>query len=114
MRSELSYSAIDAIRVENRDINIASINDKRLMRLFDESGRIISNYVDNLYPLRESDIARLEELKLFYADCLSSDNISAKFKDYCTLEIDEINDVLEKNLFIGKQKNTPQSVDVSE
>jgi hypothetical protein len=96
MRSELSYSAIDAIRVENRDINIASINDKRLMRLFDESGRIISNYVDNLYPLREVDIARLEELKQFYADCLSSENISAKFKDYCTLEIDEINYVLEK------------------
>lgn len=97
MRSELSYSAIDAIRVENRDIDIASVGDRGLMRLFDESGRIISNYVDNLYPLRESDIARLEELKLFYADCLSSENISAKFKDYCTLEIDEINDVLEKN-----------------
>jgi hypothetical protein len=54
--------------------------------------------VDDLNPLREEDIARLEELKLFYADCLSSENISAKFKDYCTLEIDEINDVLEKNV----------------
>lgn len=95
MRSELSYSAIDAIRVENRDIDIASVDDRGLMRLFDESGRIISNYVDNLYPLRESDIARLEELKLLYADCLSSENISAKFKDYCELEVDKINDVLE-------------------
>jgi hypothetical protein len=96
MRSELSYSAIDAIRVANRDIDIASVDDEKLMQLFHESGRIISNYVDNLYPLREVDIARLEELKQFYADCLSSENISAKFKDYCTLEIDEINDVLEK------------------
>ena len=96
MRSELSYSAIDAIRVENRDIDIASVDDRGLMRLFDESGRIISNYVDNLYPLRESDIARLEELKLLYADCLSSENISAKFKDYCTLEIEGINDMFEK------------------
>lgn len=96
MRSELSYSAIDAIRVENRDIDIASVDDKKLMQLFHESGRTISNYVDNLYPLRDVDIARLEELKLFYADCLSSENISAKFKDYCTLEIDEINYVLEK------------------
>ena len=96
MSAELSYSVVDAMRAENRDIDTESVDDKGLMRLFDESGRIISNYVDNLCPLRESDIARLEELKLFYADCLSSENISAKFKDYCTLEIDEINDVLEK------------------
>lgn len=96
MRSELSYSAIDAIRVENRDIDIASVDDRGLMRLFDESGRIISNRVDNLNPLREEDIVRLEELKQFYAAGLLSENISAKFKDYCTLEIDEINYVLEK------------------
>lgn len=96
MRSELSYSAIDAIRVENRDIDIASVDDRGLMRLFDESGRIISNRVDNLNPLREEDIVRLEELKQLYAAGLLSENISAKFKDYCMLEIDEINDVLEK------------------
>ena len=96
MDAELSYKAIDAMTAENRDINIASIDDKRLMRLFDESGRIISNSVDNLNPLREEDVARLEELKQFYAASLSSEKISAKFKDYCMLEIDEINDVLEK------------------
>lgn len=96
MSAELSYSAVDAMRAENRDIDIASVDDRGLMRLFDESGRIISSCVDDLNPLREEDISRLEELKLFYADCLSSENISAKFKDYCTLEIDEINDVLEK------------------
>lgn len=96
MDAELSYKAIDAMAAENRDVNIASIDDKRLMRLFDESGRIISNSVDNLNPLREEDIARLEELKQFYAAVLSSENVSAKFKDYCMLEIDEINDVLEK------------------
>ena len=96
MRSELSYSAIDAIRVENQDIDIASVDDRGLMRLFDESGRIISNRVDNLNPLREEDIVRLEELKQLYAAGLLSENISAKFKDYCMLEIDEINDVLEK------------------
>lgn len=96
MRSELSYSAIDAIRVENRDIDIASVDDRGLMRLLDESGRIISNRVDNLNPLREEDIVRLEELKQLYAAGLLSENISAKFKDYCMLEIDEINDVLEK------------------
>lgn len=95
MSAELSYSAIDAMRAENRDIGTGSVDDKGLMRLFDESGRIISNYVDNLYPLRKSDIARLEELKLLYADCLSSENISAKFKDYCELEIDEIGNVFE-------------------
>ena len=96
MSAELSYSAVDAMRAENRDIDIASIDDKRLMRLFNESGRIISNSVDNLNPLREEDIARLEELKQFYAASLSSEKVSAKFKDYCELEIDEINDVLEK------------------
>ncbi len=96
MSAELSYSAVDAMRTENRDIDIASIDDKRLMRLFYESGRIISNSVDNLNPLREVDIARLEELKQFYAASLSSEKVSAKFKDYCELEIDEINDVLEK------------------
>lgn len=95
MGAELSYSVVDAMRAENRDIDTGSVDDKGLMRLFDESGRIISNYVDNLYPLRESDIARLEELKLLYADCLSSENISAKFKDYSELEIDEISDVLD-------------------
>lgn len=95
MSAELSYSAVDAMRTENRDIDTESVDDKGLMRLFDESGRIISNYVDNLYPLREVDIARLEELKQFYADCLSSENISAKFKDYCELEIEEIEDVLD-------------------
>ena len=96
MDAELSYKAIDAMTAENRDVNIASIDDKRLMRLFDESGRIISNFIDNLNPLREEDIARLEELKQFYAASLPSEKISAKFKDYCMLEIDEINDVLEK------------------
>lgn len=96
MDAELSYKAIDAMAAENRDVNIASIDDKKVMRLFDESGRIISNSVDNLNPLREEDIARLEELKQFYAAVLSSENVSAKFKDYCMLEIDEINDVLEK------------------
>ena len=96
MDAELSYKAIDAMAAENRDVDIASIDDKRLMHLFDESGRIISNSVDNLNPLREEDIARLEELKQFYAASLSSENVSAKFKDYCMLEIDEINDVLEK------------------
>ena len=59
MDVELSYKAIDAMAAENRDVNIASIDDKRLMRLFNESGRIISNFTDNLNPLREVDIARL-------------------------------------------------------
>ena len=97
MDVELSYKAIDAMAAENSGIDSSKIDDRKLMRLFDESGRIISSYVDDLNPLREEDIARLEELKLFYADCLSSENISAKFKDYCELEVDEINDVLEKN-----------------
>lgn len=81
---------------ENRDVNIASIDDKRLVHIFDEIGRIISNFIDNLNPLLEEDIARLEELKQFYAASLLSEKVSAKFKDYCELEVDEINDVLEK------------------
>lgn len=96
MNAELSYKAIDAMATENRYINIASIDDKRLMRLFDESGRIISNFTDNLNPLRENDIARLQQLKHIYTDLFSKGSISAKFKDYCELEVDEINDILEK------------------
>ena len=65
MSAELSYSAVDAMRAENKDIDIASVDDEKLMQLFHESGRTISNYVDNLYPLRDVDISRLEELKLF-------------------------------------------------
>lgn len=95
MSTEISYRAICVMREGNRDINIESVDDKRLMSLFDESGQIISNYVDNLCPLRECDIDRLEELRQFYTDCLLSEKISAKFKDYCSLEIDEINAVLE-------------------
>lgn len=95
MSTEIPYRAICVMREGNRDINIESVDDKRLMSLFDESGRIISNYVDNLCPLRECDVDRLEELKQFYTDCLLSEKISAKFKDYCSLEIDEINAVLE-------------------
>lgn len=112
MDAELSNKAINVMAAENRDINIASINDKRLMRLFDESGRIISNYVDNLYPLPECDIDRLEELRQFYTDLFSKGSISTKFKDYCELEVDEINDVLEKT-HKDKQKHPPQSVNVS-
>ncbi len=89
MDAELSYKSIDAMAAENRDVNIASIDDKRLMRLFDESGRIISNSVDNLNPLREEVIARLGALKQFYAASLSSEKVSAKFKDYCMLEIEQ-------------------------
>ena len=96
MDAELSYKAIDVMADENIDINIASIDDKRLMRLFDESGRIISNLTDNLNPLRENDIARLQQLKHIYTDLFSKGSISAKFKDYCELEIDKVKDVLEK------------------
>lgn len=96
MSAELSYKAIDAMTAENSGIDSSKIDDKGLMRLFDESGRIISNFTDNLNPLREADIARLQQLKHFYTDLFSKGSISTKFKDYCMLEIDEINDVLEK------------------
>jgi hypothetical protein len=96
MSAELSYKAIDAMTAENSGIDSSKIDDKRLMRLFDESGRIISNFTDNLNPLREADIARLQQLKRVYTDLFSKGSISTKFKDYCELEVDEINDVLEK------------------
>lgn len=91
-----SYDAVDNMTNDNRYININTITDRTLMNLFDESDRIISNYIDNLYPLRRSDIIRLKQLKRFYFDCLFSSNISDKFKDYCEIEIDEINDLLEQ------------------
>ena len=91
-----SYDAVDNMTNDNRYININTITDRTLMNLFDESDRIISNYIDNLYPLRRSDIIRLKQLKRFYFDCLFSNNISDKFKDYCEIEIDEINDLLEQ------------------
>lgn len=91
-----SYDAVDAMTDDNRYITSASITDKKLMNLFDESDRIISNFIDNFYPLRRSDIIRLKQLKRFYFDCLFNSNVSDKFKDYCEIEIDEINDVLEK------------------
>lgn len=109
MDVELSYKAIDAMAAENRDVNIASIDDKKLMRLFNESGRIISNFTDNLNPLREVDIARLQQLKHVYTDLFSKGSISTKFKDYCELEVDEINDVLEKK-HIRISKNIPHRV----
>lgn len=91
-----SYDAIDNMTNDNRYIDISTITDRTLMNLFDESDRIISNYIDNLYPLRRSDVIRLKQLKRFYFDCLFSNNISDKFKDYCEIEIDEINDLLEQ------------------
>lgn len=91
-----SYDAVDAMADDNRYITYATITDRKLMNLFDESDRIISNFIDNLYPLRRSDVIRLKQLKRFYFDCLFNDNVSDKFKDYCEIEIDEINDVLEK------------------
>lgn len=91
-----SYDAVDIMTDDNRYITSATVTDRKLMNLFDESDRIISNFIDNLYPLRRSDIIRLKQLKRFYFDCLFNDNVSDKFKDYCEIEIDEINDVLEK------------------
>lgn len=82
---------------ENSGIDSSKIDDRKLMRLFNESGRIISNFADNLNPLREVDIARLQQLKHVNTYLFSKGSISAKFKDYCELEVDEINDVLEKN-----------------
>lgn len=112
MSAELSYKALDAMTAENRDIDSSKIDDRMLMRLFNESGRIISNFTDNLNPLREVDIARLQQLKHVYTDLFSKGSISTKFKDYCELEVDKINDVLEKT-HKDKQKHTPQSVNVS-
>lgn len=91
-----SYDAVDTMTDDNRYITSATVTDRKLMNLFDESDRIISNFIDNLYPLRRSDVIRLKQLKRFYFDCLFNDNVSDKFKDYCEIEIDEINDVLEK------------------
>lgn len=91
-----SYDAVDNMTNDNKHINIDIVTDRKLMNLFDESDRIISNYIDNLYPLRRSDVIRLKQLKRFYFNCLFSNNISDKFKDYCEIEIDEINDLLEQ------------------
>lgn len=91
-----SYDAVDIMTNDNRYITSDTVTDKKLMNLFDESDRIISNFIDDLYPLRRSDVIRLKQLKRFYFDCLFNDNVSDKFKDYCEIEIDEINDVLEK------------------
>lgn len=91
-----SYDAVDTMTDDNRYITSATVTDRKLINLFDESDRIISNFIDNLYPLRRSDVIRLKQLKRFYFDCLFNDNVSDKFKDYCEIEIDEINDVLEK------------------
>lgn len=94
---------------ENSGIDSSKIDDRKLMRLFNESGRIISNFTDNLNPLREEDIARLQQLKHVYTDLFSKGSISAKFKDYCEFEVDEINDVLEKKQ-IRISKNIPHRV----
>lgn len=91
-----SYDAVDTMTDDNRYITSATVTDRKLMNLFDESDRIISNFIDNLYPMRRSDVIRLKQLKRFYFDCLFNNNVSDKFKDYCEIEIDEINDVLEK------------------
>lgn len=91
-----SYDAVDTMTDDNRYITSATVTDRKLMNLFDESDRIISNFVDNFYPMRRSDAIRLKQLKRFYFDCLFNNNVSDKFKDYCEIEIDEINDVLEK------------------
>jgi hypothetical protein len=91
-----SYDAVDIMTNDNRYITSDTVTDKKLMNLFDESDRIISNFIDDLYPLRRSDVIRLKQLKRFYFECLFNDNVSDKFKDYCEIEIDEINDVLEK------------------
>ena len=96
MRINESYNTIDKMTKDNENITLDNITDRKLMELFYESGRIISNYIDNLRPLRNSDVIRLKELAGFYFECLFSDRISDKFKDYCEIEIDEINDVIEK------------------
>ena len=90
-----SYDAVDIMTDDNLSIILSNVTDKKLISLFNESDRIISNFIDNYYPLRHSDINRLKQLKLFYFNCLFNDNISDKFKDYCEIEIDEINNVLE-------------------
>lgn len=90
-----SYNAVDNMLADNQYITLCNITDRKLINLFDESDRIISNYIDNLYPLRQNDIERLRQLKRFYFKCLFIDSISEKFKDYCEIEIDEINNVLE-------------------
>lgn len=94
---------------ENSGIDSSKIDDRKLMRLFNESGRIISNFTDNLNPLREVDIARLHQLKHIYTDLFSKGSISAKFKYYCELKVDEINDVLVKK-HIRISKNIPHRV----
>ncbi len=89
-----SYEYIDKLNRDNIDIKANNITEKRLVSLFYESGRIVSNFVDNLRPLRESDIKRLKALREIYLQCLKGDNISFKFKDYCELEIIDIDNLL--------------------
>ena len=89
-----SYEYIDKLNRDNIDIKANNITEKRLVSLFYESGRIVSNFVDNLRPLRESDINRLKALREIYLQCLKSGNISFKFKDYCELEIIDIDNLL--------------------
>lgn len=91
-----SYNAIDIMKNDNKGISIDNVNDKKLMKLFDESDRIISNFIDNLRPLRKSDIARLKDLRKFYFDCLFVNTVSDKFKDYCEIEIDDIGEIINK------------------
>lgn len=91
-----SYNTIDAMKNDNIGISIDNINDKKLMKLFDESDRIISNFIDNLRPLRKSDIIRLKDLRKFYFDCLFVNTVSDKFKDYCEIEIDNISEIINK------------------
>ena len=92
-----SYHTIDDMKFNNRHINLDNITDKQLMNLFDESDRIISNNVDNLRPLRKADIIRLRELRNIYFNCLFAPSISDKFKDYCEIEIDEIDEIIKND-----------------
>lgn len=91
-----SYNVIDMRNAENEYIP-AEITDKWIKKLFDESGRMISHYYDNLRPLRDKDFMRLKTLQKIYLDALKSSSVSPKIKDYISLELDVIGDLLADN-----------------
>lgn len=91
-----SYNVIDQREIENECLPDV-ITDKHIRKLFDESGKMISHYYDNLRPLRDKDFARLKTLQKIYLNALKSPEVSSKMKDYINLELDIINDLLFDN-----------------
>ena len=91
-----SYRVIDRREMENEYIS-DEITDRDVRRLFDESGKILSHYYDNLRPLRDKDFMRLKNLQKIYQSALKSSRVTLKMKDYIYLEIDDINALLIDN-----------------